>query len=88
MAKTAKTKSFEERLERLEAIGQSMRDGELELEEAVKLFDEGMRLAKGLEKDLSRIERKVQILVNEPGAEDADEPTLELFQDSQEQPEE
>ena len=35
----AKTQSFEERLARLDAIGQKMRDGELELEEAVSLFD-------------------------------------------------
>jgi exodeoxyribonuclease VII small subunit len=81
----AKTKSFEERLDRLEKIGQTMRDGELELEDAVKLFDEGMRLAKGLEKDLSRIERKVQILLNDPEAT-GEEPNLELFAD--EEPEE
>jgi exodeoxyribonuclease VII small subunit len=79
----AKTKSFEERLERLEQISQKMRDGELELEDAVKLFDEGMRLAKGLEKDLSRIERKVQILVNDPEATGED-PNLELFADADE----
>jgi exodeoxyribonuclease VII small subunit len=80
----AKTKSFEEKLERLEQISQKMRDGELELEDAVKLFDEGMRLAKGLEKDLSRIERKVQILVNDPEATGED-PSLELFPDADEQ---
>ena len=80
----AKTKSFEERLERLEQISQKMRDGELELEDAVKLFDEGMRLAKGLEKDLSRVERKVQILVNDPEATGED-PNLELFPDAEEQ---
>jgi exodeoxyribonuclease VII small subunit len=77
----AKTKSFEDRLGRLEAIGAQMRDGELDLEEAVKLFDEGMRLAKGLERDLSRIERKVQILVNDPEADDED-PNLDLFTDA------
>ena len=76
----AKTRSFEERLERLETIGQMMRDGELDLEEAIKLFDEGIRLAKGLEKELSRIERKVQILINDPNAV-VEEPNLELFPD-------
>jgi exodeoxyribonuclease VII small subunit len=79
----AKTKTFEERLDRLEAIGGSMRDGDLELEEAVKLFEEGMRLAKGLEKELSRIERKVQVLVNAPDAP-GEEPNLELFADAEE----
>lgn len=80
----AKTRTFEERLERLEKISQTMRDGELELEDAVKLFDEGMRLAKGLEKDLSRIERKVQILLNDPEAS-GEEPNLELFPDEEPQ---
>lgn len=80
----AKTKSFEERLGRLEQISQKMRDGELELEDAVKLFDEGMRLAKALEKDLSRIERKVQVLVNDPEAS-GDDPNLELFADAEEE---
>ena len=76
----AKTRSFEDRLDRLEEIGRQMREGELQLEDAVKLFDEGIRLAKGLEKELSRIERKVQILMNEPNATE-EEPNLELFPD-------
>lgn len=37
-----------------------------------------MRLAKQLEKELSKVERKVEILVNEP-EEEGEEPVLELF---------
>ena len=44
----------------------------------MQTFEEGMRLAKQLEKDLSRVERKVEILVNEPD-EPEEEPVLELF---------
>ena len=70
--------NFEERLRRLEELSSSMRDGELPLEEAVKTFEEGVKLARGLEKDLSRIERKIEILINNP-EEEKSEPELELF---------
>ena len=71
-------KSFEQRLSRLEELSGKIKEGDLPLEEAVSLFEEGMGLARGLEKELSRIERKVEILVNRPeGA--ADEPKTELF---------
>jgi len=70
--------TFEERLERLETLSEKIRTGDLGLDEAVQTFEEGMRLAKQLEKDLSRVERKVEILVNEPD-EPEEEPVLELF---------
>jgi exodeoxyribonuclease VII small subunit len=71
-------KSFEERLQRLEEINEGIREGEIPLEEAAGLFEEGVKLARSLDKDLQRIERKVQILVNEPASED-EKPVLELF---------
>lgn len=70
--------TFEERLERLEALSEKIRAGDLGLDEAVQTFEEGMRLAKQLEKELSKVERKVEILVNEPD-EPGEEPVLELF---------
>ena len=72
------TKSFEERLERLEKLAEKLREGNIPLEEAVALFEEGMKLSKALEKDLSRVERKVEILTQEPTG-DGEEPGLELF---------
>jgi exodeoxyribonuclease VII small subunit len=76
-------KSFEERLNRLESLSEKLREGKIPLEEAVSIFEEGMKLAKDLEKELAKIERKVEILVNEPekkGASGSDtEPVLELF---------
>ncbi len=71
-------KSFEERLARLEQLSEKLRGGKLPLEEAIALFDEGMKLAKSLEKDLSRVERRVEILTREP-MEEEEEPNLELF---------
>jgi exodeoxyribonuclease VII small subunit len=72
--------SFEERLSRLEELSEKIRDGNLGLEEAVTLFEEGIKLAKGLEKDLAKVERKIELLVNQP-EKDREKPVLDLFPD-------
>lgn len=71
-------KNFEQRLERLEEISNKINEGKIQLEEAMSLFEEGIKLAQGLEKDLSKVERKIEILVNEPETPE-EEPNLELF---------
>jgi len=71
-------KNFEERLKRLEELSVVLKEGKTSLEEAAVFFEEGIKLARGLEKDLSRIERRIEILVNEPAGED-EKPELELF---------
>lgn len=76
-------KSFEQRLERLEELVAQIRDGQISLDEAVSAFEEGMKLAKSLEKDLSRVERRIEVLVNEPDSPD-EKPTLELFPELEE----
>jgi exodeoxyribonuclease VII small subunit len=73
-----KASGFEERLERLEALAEKLREGNIPLDEAVLLFEEGMKLSKALEKDLSRVERRVEILTREPESAQ-EEPGLELF---------
>ncbi len=81
-------KGFEERLSRLENLNDKISEGNIPLDEAVALFEEGIKLAKSLEKDLSKVERKVELLVNQPDTPE-DEPNLELFPDlSQEEREE
>ncbi|MEJ2663981.1 MAG: exodeoxyribonuclease VII small subunit [Spirochaetia bacterium] len=70
--------NFENRLKRLEQISDKIRQGDLELESSVKLFEEGIKLAKSLEKELSKIERKIEILINEP-EKSGEAPALELF---------
>ncbi len=70
-------KRIDERLARLEEIAAQMR-GDIDVEESLKLFEEGIRLAKGLEKDIERIEKRVEVLLNEPVKED-EKPELGLF---------
>jgi exodeoxyribonuclease VII small subunit len=71
-------KKFEERLERLEELSEEIKNPELSLEDALFFFEEGIKLAKNLEKDLDKIEGKIQILMNQPATAD-DKPELDLF---------
>lgn len=52
MAPKKKTPSFEEGLERLEAIAGQMERGELPLDELLKLYEEGMKLSAELNQKL------------------------------------
>ncbi|GAB1432728.1 exodeoxyribonuclease VII small subunit [Spirochaetota bacterium] len=74
-------KSFEERLKRLEELSEKIRDPALAIEEALSVFEEGVKLSKSLEKDLAKIEARVEILLNEPEKPDK-KPELELFENS------
>ena len=71
-------KKFEERLARLEEISEKIKSVDISLEDALAAFEEGTKLAKTLEKDIDKIESKVQILMNQP-VQPQDKPELELF---------
>ena len=79
-------KSFEDRLSRLEQLAEKLKAGGVALEEAVALFEEGIKLSRDLAKELGKVERKVQILLNEPGRKGAEveEPDLGLFPEGEE----
>jgi exodeoxyribonuclease VII small subunit len=72
-------KNFEERLARLEALSDKIRKPEIPLDDALKAFEEGIKLAGTLEKDLERIEGRIEILMNEPSAKPDSTPELTLF---------
>ncbi len=71
-------KKFEDRLSRLEEISESIRDTDVPLEDALSLFEEGIKLAKGLEKDIDKMEGKIQVLLNQPDTP-KEKPELDLF---------
>lgn len=73
-------RSFEERLQELETLAERLKDGEVPLAEAVELFERGMQLARGLGAELSRVERRIEIMINEPELT-GDAPLLEPFAD-------
>ncbi len=74
--------SFESDMARIEEITNKLRDRNTPLEEALKLFEEGTVLAKKADRSLSKMERKVEILV---GAADENAENIELsdFADSE-----
>jgi exodeoxyribonuclease VII small subunit len=72
-------KKFEERLERLEELAEKIKEPDLPLEEAVAVFEEGVKLSKGLERDLSKIQGKVEILLGQTDDEGEEKPELGLF---------
>jgi len=72
-------KNFEERLERLEQLGEAIRKPDLPLEDALKAFEEGVKLARSLEKDLEKVESRIEVLLNAPEAKVGASPELDLF---------
>jgi exodeoxyribonuclease VII small subunit len=72
-------KNFEERLEHLEELGEQVRRSDIPLNDALAAFEEGIKLARDLEKDLERIESRIEILVNGDSSETSEKPELELF---------
>ena len=76
-------KNFEEKLELLEKISSDIKKSDVTLEEALKYFEEGITLARTMEKELDKIEGKIQILMNQPEVDSKDTsrqtPELDLF---------
>lgn len=65
-------KNFEEKLSRLEELTSAIRQSDVQLEDAIKYFEEGIKLAKDMDRELNSIESRIQILLNSP-SEDSDE---------------
>ncbi len=65
---------FETAMKRLEEIVAKMEGGEPGLEESLKLFEEGIKLSRVLNKRLEDAERKVEMLVRDESGELKTEP--------------
>lgn len=57
--------SFEESLKQLESIVAKLEQGDLPLEESVRLFEEGIQLSNACKTDLETAEGKVQMLLKQ-----------------------
>ncbi len=66
--------TFEENLQKLEKLTGDIKRSDISIEEALKDFEEGIKLAKGMEEQLDAIEGKIQILMNEPSPMNKDNP--------------
>jgi exodeoxyribonuclease VII small subunit len=58
---------FEESLQRLETIVTELEKGDVALDRALDLFDEGMKLSGSCRKELEEAEGKVEILLKRNG---------------------
>jgi exodeoxyribonuclease VII small subunit len=76
-------KNFEERLGRLEELGALVKKNDIPLDEALAAFEEGIKLSRALEKDLEKVENRIEVLTNgtdmDEGGPSGDKPDLELF---------
>ncbi|TKB44499.1 exodeoxyribonuclease VII small subunit [Thalassotalea mangrovi] len=56
--------SFEESMSELETIVNALEQGDLPLEDSMKLFERGLALSQHSQKTLASAEQKIQILMN------------------------
>lgn len=68
-ARAKKEKTFEEAMERLEAIVAQIESEELGLEQQFALFREGMSLARFCDGKLTEVQKSVEIVLKESGTE-------------------
>lgn len=77
---------FEKDLEKLEQLVEALETGGLSLDESLKRFEEGVKLARRCEKALSEAEKKIEILVKNAQGEIAAEPFPEVGDESERPP--
>jgi exodeoxyribonuclease VII small subunit len=73
-------KTFEASLNQLETIVKKLEDGDLPLEESLKLFEKGVALSRECRERLTEAERRIEILVKDsegkPAVSELDPSTL------------
>jgi exodeoxyribonuclease VII small subunit len=74
MTKKVAKFNFEEALTNLENLVEAMEAGDLSLEEALKAFEQGIKLTRECQQALEQAEQKVQVLLAQTG-----EPTATGF---------
>jgi len=67
MTAQKKYKDYESALERLETITDELENGEKSLEDSIKLYTEGLEIAKFCNGKLEEAEKKVKIITEENG---------------------
>ena len=67
MTKELKDMPFEQALEELEKLVDEMEQGDLPLDDMIKSFEKGTILSKLCRQKLSKLEKKIEVLVNDNG---------------------
>ncbi len=58
--------NIEEKLERMESITQALKDESTPLEDALRLFEEGVGIGREVQKSLDDAQMKVEVILNPP----------------------
>lgn len=74
--KKGKKQTFESSLKQLEKIVSQLEDGDLPLEESLKLFEDGVKLSRECRERLEQAERRIEVLLKD---EDGN-PTLQAIE--------
>ena len=69
-------KSFEESLTTLEKIVRELEQGDLSLEESLKLFENGVKLSRECQERLNQAERRIEVLLKDENGN----PTLQAVE--------
>lgn len=75
MAKN-KEQTFETSLGKLETIVTQLEDGDLSLEESLKLFEDGVKLSRECQERLNQAERRIEVLLKDKNGN----PTLQAIE--------
>ena len=78
MSKDKKAVDFEQQLASLEGLVNSLESGELSLEESLKSFEQGIKVARDCQAALKSAEQKVEILMRQ-----GDELVRQPFEDNE-----
>lgn len=72
-----KQQTFESSLGKLEKIVTQLEDGEMSLEESLKLFEDGVKLSRECQQQLDQAERRIEVLLKDKNGN----PTLQAIED-------
>lgn len=78
MSKDKKAVDFEQQLAALEGLVNSLESGELSLEESLKSFEQGIKVARDCQAALKSAEQKVEVLMRQ-----GDELVSQPFEDNE-----
>ena len=70
-----KKQTFENSLKDLEKIVRRLEDGDLSLEESLKLFEDGVKLSRECQERLNQAERRIEVLLKD----ESGNPALEVI---------
>lgn len=63
--KTQKKQTFESSLQELEKVVRGLEEGDLSLEDSLKLFEDGVKLSRECQERLNQAERRIEVLLKD-----------------------